>query len=167
MGVKKSSTTPLEHLIPVGATLWSQQAPKAQPKAPPTWLLSGCFGLGGGSWTGFTGCCMATEAGRGVCEYADLVSDLARCPFSYALPGSCLRAHSELDLVTAGNTSCERAERAGTQRRNRDVRSHVPSRPVPSPPTPYPTPPGAALQPTMTAITVATLELYCRAQMSF
>lgn len=36
MGVKKSSTPPLERLIPVGATLWSQQAPKAQPKAPPT-----------------------------------------------------------------------------------------------------------------------------------
>lgn len=34
-GSEERSTTPLEHLIPVGATLWSQQAPKAQPKAPP------------------------------------------------------------------------------------------------------------------------------------
>lgn len=90
LGVKKRSTAPLEHLIPVGATLWSQQAPKAQPKAPPTWLPRGCFGLGC-SWTGFTGWHTATEAGRDICEYADLVSKLARCSVSYALPGSCLR----------------------------------------------------------------------------
>lgn len=76
---------------------------------------------------------MATEAGRGVCEYADLAADLARCPFSYALPGQLFTAHSELDLVTAGNASCECAARAGTQRRNGDVRSHVPPPTTPTP----------------------------------
>ena len=44
--LKKRSTTPLEHLIPVGATLWSRQAPKSQPKAPPhgSWEAASAWG---------------------------------------------------------------------------------------------------------------------------
>lgn len=159
LGVKKRSTAPLEHLIPVGATLWSQQAPKAQPKAPPHLaperllrpgvLLDWLYRL--------AHCNRSRPRHLWICRPRLQTRPLLRL---LRPPRQLFTSHSELDQVTAGQTSCECAERGpgggnGPEQARRGVMEtfvHTSLR--------------STLQPTtITAITVAMLQLYCRPQM--